>query len=77
MDARERLHRVNRAPGAIAALRRVRRLLPGDPQFGDPLSTAGQGSASTVAAIADTAGTRIVQPSCADQHHAQLWPQAQ
>ena len=42
-----------RAPGAIAALRRVRRLLPGDPQFGDPLSTAGQGSASTVARIAD------------------------
>ena len=53
MQARERLHRVNRAPGAIAALRKVRRLLPGDPQFGDPLSTAGQGSASTVARLAD------------------------
>jgi len=53
MDARERLHRVNRAPGAIAELRRIRRLLPGDPQFGDPLSTAGQGSASTVARLAD------------------------
>jgi len=53
MDARERLHRVNRAPGAIAALRKVRRLLPGDPQFGDPLSTAGQDSASAVARLAD------------------------
>jgi adenylate cyclase len=53
MDARERLYRANRAPGAIAALRRVRRLLPGDPHFGDPLSTAGQGSASTVARLAD------------------------
>jgi adenylate cyclase len=53
MDARERLHRINRAPGAIAALRRVRRLLPGDPQFGDPLSTAGQDSAGTIARLAD------------------------
>jgi adenylate cyclase len=53
MDARERLYRVNRAPGAIATLRRVRRLLPGDPQFGDPLSTAGKDSAGTIARFAD------------------------
>jgi adenylate cyclase len=53
MDARERLHRLNRTPGAIAALRRVRRLLPGDPHFGDPFSTAGHDSAGTIARMAD------------------------
>jgi adenylate cyclase len=53
MDARERMHRFNRTPGAIAALRRVRRLLPGDPHFGDPLSTAGHGSVGTIARYAD------------------------
>ena len=53
MATRERLYRVNRAPGAIAALRRVRRLLPGDPQFGDPLSTAGHDSAGAIARFAD------------------------
>lgn len=53
MATRERLYRVNRAPGAIAALRRVRRLLPGDPQFGDPLSTAGHDSAGAIARLAD------------------------
>jgi adenylate cyclase len=53
MDARERLRRMNRAPGAIAAMRRVRRVLPGDPHFGDPLSTAGTDSAGTIARLAD------------------------
>ena len=53
MATRERLYRVNRAPGAIAALRRVRRLLPGDPQFGDPLSMAGKDTPGAIARLAD------------------------
>lgn len=39
----------------IDGLRRVRRALPGDPAFGDPLSTAGPGSARAIARIADRA----------------------
>lgn len=35
------------------ALRRLRRVLPGDPGFGDPLSVAGRDSAATIARIAD------------------------
>ena len=34
-------------------LRRARRVLPGDPGFGDPLSSAGRGSASRVARVAE------------------------
>jgi adenylate cyclase len=37
----------------VAALRRVRQALPGDAGFGDPLSSAGPGSASAVARVAD------------------------
>ena len=37
----------------MAALRKLRRALPGDPGFGDPLSTAGRDSAATIARIAD------------------------
>jgi adenylate cyclase len=33
--------RVNRDPRLVAAVRRARGLLPGDPKFGDPLSAAG------------------------------------
>jgi len=33
----------------IGAIRRVRRMLPGDPEFGDPLSRAGQGGPRAVA----------------------------
>ncbi len=38
-----RLRSTNQSPGVIGLVRRARRLLPGDPEFGDPLSTAGQG----------------------------------
>lgn len=43
----------NRGPGTVQALRRLRRALPGDPGFGDPLSTAGRESPATLARIAD------------------------
>ncbi|HXO49419.1 MAG TPA: adenylate/guanylate cyclase domain-containing protein, partial [Mycobacterium sp.] len=42
-DAAGWLRSTNQSPGVIALVRRARRLLPGDPDFGDPLSTAGQG----------------------------------
>lgn len=43
----------NRSPGAVAFVRRARRLLPGDPEFGDPLSTAGDGGPRAAARAAD------------------------
>lgn len=43
----------NRSPGVVAFLRRTRRLLPGDPEFGDPLSTAGDGGPRAAARAAD------------------------
>jgi adenylate cyclase len=43
----------NSKPGTVQALRRLRRALPGDPGFGDPLSAAGRDSAGAIARIAD------------------------
>lgn len=43
----------NSRPATVEALRKLRRALPGDPGFGDPLSTAGRDSAATIARIAD------------------------
>lgn len=48
-----RLRAVDRRAGLVAAVRRARRALPGDPGFGDPLSSAGSDGAGTVARIAD------------------------
>jgi class 3 adenylate cyclase len=47
------LHSRNHSPGAVALIRRARRLLPGDPEFGDPLSTAGDGGPRAAARAAD------------------------
>lgn len=47
------LHSRNRSPGAVALIRRARKLLPGDPEFGDPLSTAGDGGPRAAARAAD------------------------
>ncbi|MGZ4582874.1 MAG: adenylate/guanylate cyclase domain-containing protein [Mycobacterium sp.] len=43
----------NHNPGAVSLVRRARRLLPGDPEFGDPLSTAGDGGPRAAARAAD------------------------
>jgi adenylate cyclase len=43
----------NHSPGVIAFLRRARRALPGDPEFGDPLSMAGVGGPRAAARAAD------------------------
>jgi adenylate cyclase len=47
------LRTFNSRPGAVEAVRRLRRALPGDPGFGDPLSSAGRDAAGTIARIAD------------------------
>jgi class 3 adenylate cyclase len=52
-SATQWLHSRNRSPAAVAFIRRARRLLPGDPEFGDPLSTAGEGGPRAAARAAD------------------------
>lgn len=47
------LRTTNHSPGVVGFIRRVRRLLPGDPEFGDPLSTAGEGGPRAAARAAD------------------------
>lgn len=44
---------VNHHDGIVAFLRRTRRALPGDPEFGDPLSVSGLGGPSAAARAAD------------------------
>lgn len=43
----------NHNPGIIAAIRRARHALPGDPDFGDPLSTSGDSGPQAAARAAD------------------------
>ncbi len=52
-SAAEWLSSRNHSPGVVAFVRRARRLLPGDPEFGDPLSTAGEGGPRAAARAAD------------------------
>ncbi|ODQ92057.1 adenylate/guanylate cyclase domain-containing protein [Mycolicibacterium flavescens] len=47
------LRNTNHNDSVIAFLRRARRALPGDPEFGDPLSAAGEGGPSAAARAAD------------------------
>lgn len=42
----------NQSPGVIELVQRARRVLPGDPEFGDPLSTAGDGGPRAAARAA-------------------------
>ena len=51
--AADAVRAVNRRRDVIDSVRRVRRALPGDPGFGDPLTAAGDDSAAVVARIAD------------------------
>ncbi|MDT5046265.1 MAG: hypothetical protein QOG75_2118 [Mycobacterium sp.] len=50
--AAEWVRSTNQSPGVIGLVRRARRLLPGDPEFGDPLSTAGEGGPRAAARAA-------------------------
>ena len=47
------LKNANHRPGVISFVRRARRALPGDPDFGDPLSAAGVGGPQAAARAAD------------------------
>jgi class 3 adenylate cyclase len=47
------LDNTNHSPGVIAALRRARNALPGDPHFGDRLSASGLGGPAAAARAAD------------------------
>jgi len=47
------LRNTNRNPEIVAAIRRARRALPGDPNFGDRLSAGGDGAPQTAARAAD------------------------
>ena len=49
----QRLRVSNQSPELVGLIRRARHVLPGDPDFGDPLSTAGEGGPSAVARAAD------------------------
>jgi class 3 adenylate cyclase len=49
----EWLKDTNHHPGVIALIKRMRRALPGDPDFGDPLSAAGVGGPRAAARAAD------------------------
>ena len=52
MARRQWVRNTNQSPGLIALVRRARRGLPGDPDFGDPLSTAGEGGPRAAARAA-------------------------
>ncbi|BCI53610.1 adenylate and guanylate cyclase catalytic domain-containing protein [Mycolicibacterium litorale] len=47
------LYHANHSPGVVEFLRRARRALPGDPDFGDPLSADGVGGPRAAARVAD------------------------
>lgn len=48
-----RLRQLDRSEALVDGIRRVRHRLPGDPAFGDPLSSSGTDGAATVARLAD------------------------
>ncbi len=47
------LRNTNRSPDVVAMIRRARQILPGDPDFGDPLSVSGEGGPQAAARAAD------------------------
>jgi class 3 adenylate cyclase len=62
------LEDTNRNPGVLAFIRRARRALPGDPDFGDPLSAAGEGGPRAAARAAD----RLLPDRDAASHEVSL-----
>ena len=67
------LKEANHSPSVISFLRRARRVMPGDPDFGDPLSAAGVGGPRAAARAAD----RILERDAASREVSlgalQLW----
>lgn len=67
------LRSTNRNPDIIKLIRRARRALPGDPEFGDPLSTAGDGGPQAAARAADRLLERDVATREVSLATLQLW----
>jgi class 3 adenylate cyclase len=67
------LRNTNHNPGVVAFLRRARRNLPGDPDFGDPLSAAGVGGPSAAARAADRLLERDVASREVSLAGLQVW----
>ncbi len=67
------LRGVNQNPGLISMLRRARRVLPGDPEFGDPLSVAGVGGPRAAARAADRILERDVASREVSLGALQVW----
>jgi class 3 adenylate cyclase len=67
------LRNTNHNPGIVAFLRRARRAMPGDPDFGDPLSAAGVGGPSAAARAADRLLERDVASREVSLAGLQLW----
>ncbi len=67
------LRSTNRNPNVVAMIRRARRGLPGDPEFGDPLSAAGMGSAQAAARAADRLLNRDAATREVSLAGLQLW----
>ena len=67
------LRSTNHSPGVVAFLRRARRALPGDPDFGDPLSAAGVGGPSAAARAADRLLERDVASREVSLAGLQVW----
>ena len=67
------LRNTNRNPDVVALIRRARRALPGDPEFGDPLSAAGEGSAQAAARAADRLLNRDAVTKEVSLAGLQLW----
>jgi class 3 adenylate cyclase len=63
----------NHNPGVIAFVRRARRLLPGDPDFGDPLSVSGVGGPRAAARAADRLLERDVASREISMGALQVW----
>lgn len=63
----------NHHPGLIALVRRARRALPGDPDFGDPLSAAGVGGPRAAARAADRILDRYAASREVSLAGLQLW----
>ena len=67
------LHNTNHSPGVVDFIRRARRSLPGDPDFGDPLSAAGVGGPSAAARAADRLLQRDVASREVSLAGLQVW----
>ena len=67
------LRSTNHNPGVVAFIRRARRALPGDPDFGDPLSASGVGGPSAAARAADRLLRRDVASREVSLAGLQVW----